>query len=161
MFLICDTHCLKLYNMLQPRDFKNQSCYQLQWILIHKSTNPASMGVGPFLNVYEKVYQPHTHTLSQKSHKNVPSTCFITAFHCLSKLCSRCRRKKWIIIKDKTVQTNHYSWVLSVPWTPIRILIYIIFNNDFGIRLHSLHLLLSQFLLLFRFSFPVYFSLFC
>lgn len=78
MFLICATHCLKLYNMLQPQDLKNQSCYQLQWILVHESTNPASMGVGPFLNVYEKVYQPHT--LSQKSHKNVPSTCFITHF---------------------------------------------------------------------------------
>lgn len=72
---MCATHNLKLYNMLQPRDFKNQSCYQLQWILIHESNNPASMCVGPFLNVYDKVYQPHT--LSQQSHKNVPSTCFV------------------------------------------------------------------------------------
>ncbi len=36
------------------------------------------MGVGAFLNVYDKVYQPHT--LSQQSHKNVPSTWFITHF---------------------------------------------------------------------------------
>ncbi len=152
MFLICATHSLKLCNMLQPRDFKNQSCYQLQWILIHESTNPASMGVGPFLNVYDKVYQPHT--LSQEC----PKYLIYYAFHCLSKLWSRCRRKTGI--RDKTVQTNYYSWVLSVPWPPIRILIYIILimtlASDFSLSI-SCSLSLS---FIFRFSFPVYFSLF-